>query len=311
MRVREPGAAAVGTTIATAIALGHVAGVHAGARLGRRGDSGVLRLASDPNAQPFPFLATRFTCRRARPAPTAIRRRAGPRRRHAEHQHLHDLPLADRDRSSADPADDRRCRRRASTSRGSASTTTFRESHVRFDHAPHIRAKVECSTCHGDSERADGRPPHGQHGHGVLRELPQTEAGIERLPDLSLLRARWTADNFIKLTAITGTTAALAAAAIPENQIIRFIPEEDLVPGVADVEAEHLPAVQRRLRRDRARDGRRCRSVPQRPARRDAHGSGEEARRRSRAMRSARASCARAARRRSRSPITLIVSTSR
>ena len=26
----------------------------------------------------------------------------------------------------------------------------FPESHVRFDHAPHIRAKVECSTCHGN-----------------------------------------------------------------------------------------------------------------------------------------------------------------
>ena len=26
----------------------------------------------------------------------------------------------------------------------------LRESHVRFNHAPHIRAKVECSTCHGD-----------------------------------------------------------------------------------------------------------------------------------------------------------------
>ena len=25
-----------------------------------------------------------------------------------------------------------------------------RESHVRFDHAPHIRAKVECSNCHGN-----------------------------------------------------------------------------------------------------------------------------------------------------------------
>ena len=25
-----------------------------------------------------------------------------------------------------------------------------REAHVRFDHAPHIRAKVECSTCHGN-----------------------------------------------------------------------------------------------------------------------------------------------------------------
>lgn len=24
-----------------------------------------------------------------------------------------------------------------------------REAHVRFDHAPHLRAKVECSTCHG------------------------------------------------------------------------------------------------------------------------------------------------------------------
>ena len=24
------------------------------------------------------------------------------------------------------------------------------EAHVRFEHAPHIRAKVECSTCHGD-----------------------------------------------------------------------------------------------------------------------------------------------------------------
>lgn len=25
-----------------------------------------------------------------------------------------------------------------------------REAHVRFDHAPHIRSKVECSTCHGN-----------------------------------------------------------------------------------------------------------------------------------------------------------------
>ena len=33
-----------------------------------------------------------------------------------------------------------------------------REAHVRFNHAPHIRAKVECSTCHGNSDAADGRP---------------------------------------------------------------------------------------------------------------------------------------------------------
>ena len=39
--------------------------------------------------------------------------------------------------------------------------------------------------------------------------------------------------HFIKLTAITGTSAALTACGNPEHQIIRFIPEDDLVPGVA------------------------------------------------------------------------------
>ena len=39
--------------------------------------------------------------------------------------------------------------------------------------------------------------------------------------------------NFIKLTAITGTSAALTACGNPEHQIIRFIPEDDLVPGIA------------------------------------------------------------------------------
>ena len=39
--------------------------------------------------------------------------------------------------------------------------------------------------------------------------------------------------HFIKLTAITGTSAALTACGNPENQVIRFIPEDDLVPGIA------------------------------------------------------------------------------
>jgi anaerobic selenocysteine-containing dehydrogenase len=39
--------------------------------------------------------------------------------------------------------------------------------------------------------------------------------------------------RFLKVTAITGTTAALSACGNPENQIIRFIPEEDLIPGVS------------------------------------------------------------------------------
>ncbi len=39
--------------------------------------------------------------------------------------------------------------------------------------------------------------------------------------------------RFLKVTAITGATAALSACGNPENQIIRFIPEEDLIPGVS------------------------------------------------------------------------------
>ena len=39
--------------------------------------------------------------------------------------------------------------------------------------------------------------------------------------------------RFLKVTAITGTTAALASCGSPENQIVRFIPDEELVPGIA------------------------------------------------------------------------------
>src|SRR5438105_3954165 len=39
---------------------------------------------------------------------------------------------------------------------------------------------------------------------------------------------------FIKLSAITGTGATLAGCGHPENQLIRFIPDEEHVPGVAE-----------------------------------------------------------------------------
>lgn len=39
--------------------------------------------------------------------------------------------------------------------------------------------------------------------------------------------------RFLKVTAITGTTAALASCGNPENQIVRFIPDEELTPGIA------------------------------------------------------------------------------
>jgi anaerobic selenocysteine-containing dehydrogenase len=39
--------------------------------------------------------------------------------------------------------------------------------------------------------------------------------------------------SFIKLTAISGTGAALAGCGSPENEIIRFVPDEDIMPGIA------------------------------------------------------------------------------
>src|SRR5581483_2202757 len=40
--------------------------------------------------------------------------------------------------------------------------------------------------------------------------------------------------NFIKLTAVTGTSAALASCGNPEHQLIRFVPDDEIVPGIAD-----------------------------------------------------------------------------
>ena len=38
---------------------------------------------------------------------------------------------------------------------------------------------------------------------------------------------------FIKLTADPGTSAVLASCGTPENEIIRFVPDEDIMPGIA------------------------------------------------------------------------------
>ena len=39
--------------------------------------------------------------------------------------------------------------------------------------------------------------------------------------------------RFLKVTAVTGASAALASCGHPENQIIRFIPDDEIVPGMA------------------------------------------------------------------------------
>jgi anaerobic selenocysteine-containing dehydrogenase len=47
--------------------------------------------------------------------------------------------------------------------------------------------------------------------------------------------------SFIRLTAISGTGAALASCGTPENEIIRFVPDEDIVPGQAVLKPSVCP----------------------------------------------------------------------
>ncbi len=47
--------------------------------------------------------------------------------------------------------------------------------------------------------------------------------------------------HFFKVTAASGATASLAGCGNPENQLIRFIPEEQLVPGVATLKPSVCP----------------------------------------------------------------------
>jgi anaerobic selenocysteine-containing dehydrogenase len=39
--------------------------------------------------------------------------------------------------------------------------------------------------------------------------------------------------NFLKISAISGALTALESCGSPDQQLIRFIPDEDLVPGIA------------------------------------------------------------------------------
>ncbi len=61
------------------------------------------------------------------------------------------------------------------------------------------------------------------------------------MPDVPLLMDR---RSFIKVTAVTGTSATLASCGNPEHQIIRFIPDEEHVPGVAEWKPSLCPLCQ-------------------------------------------------------------------
>jgi anaerobic selenocysteine-containing dehydrogenase len=47
--------------------------------------------------------------------------------------------------------------------------------------------------------------------------------------------------NFIKLTAVTGGAVTLASCGNPEHELIRFVPDEDLTPGIAELKPGVCP----------------------------------------------------------------------
>ncbi len=62
--------------------------------------------------------------------------------------------------------------------------------------------------------------------------------------------------DFLKISAAGGAAAALEGCGNPDHHLIRFIPEEDLVPGNRYMEAEYLHAVSRGMRFAGPRDAR-------------------------------------------------------
>jgi hypothetical protein len=64
--------------------------------------------------------------------------------------------------------------------------------------------------------------------------------------------------SFHQATAVTGTSTALASCGNPEHQFIRFLPDDELAPGIAEWKPKRLPVVRERLRCDaRVMDNRR------------------------------------------------------
>ena len=180
-------------------------------------------------------------------------------------------------------------RKRGSTSPGSASTVTREQAHVRFNHAPHIRAKVECATCHGDIAQQTRRPAQRQPAHGLLRELPSREASAERVPHMSLLgrrsptlagmrATRWIDALSSSSPQSPARARRLRAAAIPSTSSSASFRKTRWARH-RRVEAERLSAVRERLRSDRPRDGRRRRGRSRRPGGRHPNGRRQETRR--------------------------------
>ena len=62
--------------------------------------------------------------------------------------------------------------------------------HVKFNHAPHIRAGVQCATCHGDMTTADSGRAKSESHDGILHRVPPAKEGVGGLRDVPFLEVR-------------------------------------------------------------------------------------------------------------------------
>ena len=204
-------------------------------------------------------------------------RRQGADRRHPERQDLHDLPQPDRHRQAADQAGHRLCRQGGRDPVAARLRLHARGARPLQPRAAHPRQR-RLRDLPRRPRAPDGRRAHRRSQHGVLRELPSRRRTRRTTADLSF---RLGAGPSLDGSTPNGSTSSSSprsparaprwrAAAIPEHQLIRFVPDEDARARRRGVEAERVPDVRRRLRRQRARDGGRRRDDAQRPGRRRA-----------------------------------------
>ena len=133
--------------------------------------------------------------------------------------------------------------------------------HVRFNHAPHIRAKVECATCHGNVGEQTVAQRSVDHTMGFCSELPQRAQGRAR----STVRPVTSSDGSPLLhQAHRHYRHERNARQLRQSRRspVRFVPADDIVPAGSRRGSVRLPGAGLT---GPTRHGCRCRGRSRRP----------------------------------------------
>ena len=126
---------------------------------------------------------------------------------------------------------------------GSASTAFRREALVKFQHAPHVRARIACATCHGDMTQATTAELLVKHNMGTClschRQI-QGHGGLRRMPLLTGTRLTYGPPRLFQDSLRHVRRRAAASCGRKTDKLIPLlVPEHEIVPG----EEQWHPAV--------------------------------------------------------------------